>query len=446
MLPLGRRIEARREILDHLDIRRQCCTGEDTLEQIVAQHGVLGHPARKGGHERIDVIDALTRERPLAEQVLVDVGNRCGIGLDPTGTGIKPLVERPVGTDRQGRGHARLQDAVAFDDPATGLVQPRGVHRMRHLADQGAQAVTRQPGVGVQRDDKTDIRGNPVRAGDKGGVGGTAQQPVQLIQLAALAFPADPAPLGCIPRPAAMQKQKAVSLRHGIGLVQPCHGRDRRCDQLIVQWRLLGLCVRPVRQQRKMHFAADAGQMMHLQLLDLGQKIRRIDKQDRHRNQGAQLAWHAPRQPHPGQEVRCDRAVRTMVDQRHRQFAGGQHPEQGQHGQAPTPRTTCRQSRPKHKQRNPADHPYIAAQAPVRGRAERPAPQRGAVAHRRLQRCPPLADQGMAGVAFPVAVACGHQRECGVRYRKFIARRPARQILDRGAIAVARGEIHRTEV
>ena len=34
------------EIFNHLDVRRQCCTGKDAFEQIMAEHRVFRHPAR----------------------------------------------------------------------------------------------------------------------------------------------------------------------------------------------------------------------------------------------------------------------------------------------------------------------------------------------------------------------------------------------------------------
>ena len=109
---------------------------------------------------------------------------------------------RPTGSD--GR-DPRLQHGIARHDPAGGGVEARPVERMRHLADQPADRVARQPGVGVERDDVADAGGHrwrlPARA-EEGGVGRAAQQPVQFMQLAALAFPADPARFAARSRPA----------------------------------------------------------------------------------------------------------------------------------------------------------------------------------------------------------------------------------------------------
>ena len=93
--------------------------------------------------------------------------------------------------------------------PAVG-VEARPIERVRHFADQPADRVARQPGVGVERDDVADAVGHrwrlPAEA-QEAGVGRAAQQPVQLMQLAALAFPADP------PRLAAFQTRLRCSSR-----------------------------------------------------------------------------------------------------------------------------------------------------------------------------------------------------------------------------------------
>ncbi len=65
---------------------------------------------------------------------------------------------------RQRRRDPRLQHAVAFDDPAARHVEARPVERMRHLADQAAHRVARQPRVGVERDDVADALGGGTTA------------------------------------------------------------------------------------------------------------------------------------------------------------------------------------------------------------------------------------------------------------------------------------------
>ena len=108
--------------------------------------------------EGVDVVDALAGVGAFAEQVLVDVGDGRGVGIDAAGPENDALEERALAPDRQRRRDARLQDAVAVDDAPLRGVEARAVERMRHLADQPARGVARQPGVGVERDDVADVR------------------------------------------------------------------------------------------------------------------------------------------------------------------------------------------------------------------------------------------------------------------------------------------------
>ena len=104
----------------------------------------------------------------------------------------------------QGGADAGLQNAIACGDALFGGVKACPVQRMGnfayHLCDRAAQ----QPGVSVQRNDIADILRQNAADDFKTGIAGTAQQTVQLDQLAALAFPPHPDAFGRIPQSAAM--------------------------------------------------------------------------------------------------------------------------------------------------------------------------------------------------------------------------------------------------
>ena len=70
------------EILHHLHIGNQAGAGEDALEQIVAEQGVLRNAALQRRLERINIVDALAGVGAFAEQVLIDVGHGGGVGVD----------------------------------------------------------------------------------------------------------------------------------------------------------------------------------------------------------------------------------------------------------------------------------------------------------------------------------------------------------------------------
>src|SRR5687768_2746020 len=107
------------------------------------------------------------------------------------------------------------------------MVEARPIERVTHLADQPANRVARKSRVGVERDDVANINEQDIRqlgGRDEGCVGRTAQEPVQLVQLTALALPADPATLAFVPHSAAMQQQKAITVgRAAMALVEPCN-------------------------------------------------------------------------------------------------------------------------------------------------------------------------------------------------------------------------------
>src|SRR6202043_1958202 len=116
-------------------------------------------------------------------------------------------------------------------DPTGVDVEARPVERMRHLADQAANRVARQLGVGIERYDVANISRRGARLlsrRQKSRVIGAAQKSVQLMQLAALALPTDPFRLAFVPNAPAMEQQEAGAAGgRAIALVElgnACHG------------------------------------------------------------------------------------------------------------------------------------------------------------------------------------------------------------------------------
>ena len=71
-----------------------------------------------------------------------------------------------------------------------------------------ADCVARQPRIRVERHDVANICGHGRRTSvetQKRGVCSTTQEPVQFVQLAALALPPEPPPFAFVPHPLAMQ-------------------------------------------------------------------------------------------------------------------------------------------------------------------------------------------------------------------------------------------------
>ena len=142
---------ARGVVVHHFDVGDERGPRVQPLEEVVREHGVLGHPSLEGGHEGVHIVEALAGEDSLAEEVLIGVRDRGRVGIDAGVAGVHPGEERP-GRAGQGHAHPRLEDAVALGHPPEVRVEVRAIEGMRDDADELAGGVARQPGVAVQRD------------------------------------------------------------------------------------------------------------------------------------------------------------------------------------------------------------------------------------------------------------------------------------------------------
>ena len=148
---------------------------------------------------------------PFGEEVLIGVGHRGRVRVDAGVPRIEP------GEQRTRRAHerdadARLQDAVALGDTAGARIEGGPVERVGDDADQLARDAARQPGVAVERDAVLDV-GQDRQIADRdreARVGGAAQQPVELLDLAALALPPHPQALSGVPLPQPVKQEEAV--------------------------------------------------------------------------------------------------------------------------------------------------------------------------------------------------------------------------------------------
>ena len=192
------------------DVADAGATRNRALQQVVAQHLVVGQPAHQGLVDRSHVEQAFAGEAALAKHVLVELGVGRAVGVDAALAREQPVVARHRGRRRQRRFNAWLQDAVARDHTARGRVNHRLVERVGGQAHQVMQPAGGHVGVGIQRDDVADARcrqGQPDVADEGPFVGPVgpvraagatrlAERTHQLLQLAAFAFPAYPALLG----------------------------------------------------------------------------------------------------------------------------------------------------------------------------------------------------------------------------------------------------------
>ena len=113
VLARGHHVVAVRGWFDHGYIahyRRAC---KQALEQVVTQNRILADTSGEGVLERIDVVQALACEGSLREEVLIEIGDGKGIGVQARRAGEDALHHGGALCAWQRRRHPRLQDAVA---------------------------------------------------------------------------------------------------------------------------------------------------------------------------------------------------------------------------------------------------------------------------------------------------------------------------------------------
>ncbi len=208
----GGDIGVERRILDHRDVGDGGAARERAFEQVVAQDAVLGQPAAEHRVHRLHVQEALAGERALAEDVLIDLGARRAVRIDSRLAGEQPVVERHLVGLGKRRRDVRLQDRVAALDALAVGRQTRQVVRMGGDADELAQPPRRQAGVAVEGDDVAGSGGDRRGAAEieERARAAFGEQGDQLLELAALSLPADPALLGRRQAPLAMQDDEAA--------------------------------------------------------------------------------------------------------------------------------------------------------------------------------------------------------------------------------------------
>ena len=338
----------------------------------------------------------------------------------------------------QGRDHAGLQDAVTADHPAQAGVHPRCIQRMGGNGDQLPQRAGRQAGIAVQRDHVADAFGQPQGRGQRQeafhAAGG--QQAHQLLKLAALAFPAEPALLGFAPAARTVNQQEPRRAACGcwVACVQRFQPGQRIVQQAGVA-RQAGLGrIDPVGEQGKLGFAFPIGQPVKLQLLQQFAAGLRGSEQRRDHHQHPVFRRNAGRKAEARQRLDLERLGNQAV---HESRSGlksgtGQQEKRDQGLPAlPVGMARCQHHHHQRRQRNAAD---VQAQPPAAPVQALP----GA-----LRRHAQVGFQAGTAIAHQVKACCSL---CGVR-RQIAGRRLGRRYhrlghLMLGFSAVARQLLH----
>src|SRR5207244_11544540 len=123
-----------------------------------------------------------------------------------------------------------------FAEPTLAGIPRRPIEGMRHRAAQPIAGTSREPRVGVERDDVAHVGGRDGGRGQKARIGRPAEKAIELVKLAALALPSHPRPLARVPEPPTVEEKEALAAtwRGAVAPVQPRDTVPRRRQRLVI--------------------------------------------------------------------------------------------------------------------------------------------------------------------------------------------------------------------
>ena len=338
MYPRGGHVGVKGGVFDQCDVGDGGAARHRALDQVVAEHQAFGQALVQHGVHGLHVEQCLAGVGPFEEHVLVDLGAGRAVGVDAALAGKQPVEQGEVARCRQGRGDARLQDAVAAGHHACAWVDLGLVVGVCSDAHQLAQAAGGKLRVAVERDDvrrvRRDARGL-AQVEERTGVTG-GQRGDQLLQLAALALPAEPALFGAAEAPHAVQQDEArcLALGGGVAIVELADLCDGGFEKLVVTGDAGCIGIGPVAQQGELRMALRVGEVVQLQVVRqrAGGRFAAQQARDHHHHPVRRRDAFGQRQAR--QVVRSHRLADQAVDHRHHRLGGReQHQHDAQHGQ-----------------------------------------------------------------------------------------------------------------
>ena len=133
---------------------------------------------------------------------------------------------------------------------------------MRQLSYQPARGVAGELGVGIKRQDKADSFRKLAADDNKARINCTAEQAVQLMELAALAFPAHPLVLLRVPLPRAVQQQEPVG---AVAQIEAQNSVQSDVQEIRIGWCMFRAGISPVGQKGKIKLSVGVRQESELQ-------------------------------------------------------------------------------------------------------------------------------------------------------------------------------------
>ena len=313
----------------------------ESLEEVMRQQRVLRDRALERRGERIHVVEPFAREDSFVEEVLIRVRHRRRVGVDARVPRIEPREQR-AGSAHERHADARLENAVSVGDAADARVERGAIERVSHHADQLTSHASRKPGIAVERDAVLDLR-QDAQVADRHGkarIGGAAQQPVELLDLPALALPSHPEPFTLVPLAQTVEQEEPVGAAVGVPGVERGDRRTRRLEDLFVVRQCFCMCVREVAEDGEVDVRVDVAERLHFEVRhQIADALHAVEERrhDHHRlcrrRHGLELE---PRQPARWNQV-ADQPLQNLDGQ----FACGDHRQErdeDQRGAAPAVR------------------------------------------------------------------------------------------------------------
>ncbi|MEI9981161.1 MAG: hypothetical protein WDN23_19565 [Edaphobacter sp.] len=207
-------------VVDDFDVGDEAGAGVGAFDEVVREERVTGEAAVEDLLEDADLVDAFAGEDALAEEVLIDVGDGAGVDVEAGLAGVE-RGKAGAGCGGDADADARLEDPVSGGDDAEFGINDGLVERVGHSADHACGGAAGELGVGVKRDDVTDVVEELERTGFEGkAVVLIEEKFIEVEELAALALPAHPDTLARIEAAMAMEEKEGAAVLAGIFCVE----------------------------------------------------------------------------------------------------------------------------------------------------------------------------------------------------------------------------------
>src|SRR6184192_965010 len=203
---------------------------------------------------------------------------------------------------------------------------------MRQGFDQSPGGVAQQLGIGIQRDDKPNaLELCAIARAEKSfqlGRGFADEESIELLELAALAFPADPALLALAPRASAMKKKEAP---RSVPAIQFLYSSSGDVYILCVLRHALPRRVRKIGQERKAQIRIRISEVTNFEAIEFVLDRVRGGQQHRHHYQRAAIIGNAFFfKGHFGQDLRRQERGREIIHGQYRQLTRRQEQQKSQ--------------------------------------------------------------------------------------------------------------------